>query len=119
MAIEYMSLVNIPQYQGSRNTPDGFEYKGPEIATPSNGGSVLVPTQIRTISVQLIVGGSSSGKLQITLSSLQDVIDDNAVKWDDWDAGIITSITSDVTQPVTAIRQVNISGTTQLLMRAQ
>lgn len=118
MAVDYMIPVNIKKYQGNINTKDGFEYKSAVLDSAGNGVSILIPTQIQNISVALILGGSSTGKVQTTISPLQDVLDDTAI-WFDWDAGVVSASTVDVAKPVTAIRQVNASGTTQLLMRAQ
>lgn len=113
-----MVPVNIKKYQGFINTKNGFGFKSTVLSSPGNGVSVLVPTQVQSISVALILGGSSSGKVQSTLSPIEDVINDTAI-WLDWSAGIVSFTTADVAKPVTAIRQVNISGTTQILMRAQ
>jgi hypothetical protein len=118
MAVEYMKPINIKKYQNYINTKKGFEYKGVILSSAGNGGSVLIPTQVQNIAVALVVGGSSTGKVQTTVSPLADVESDNAV-WLDWDAGVVSTNTADVAKPVTAIRQVNVSGTTQLLMRAQ
>lgn len=118
MAVDYMIPINIKKYQGYINTKKGFEYKSVVLSSAGNGVSVLIPTQVQNISVALVLGGSSTGKVQTTISPLEDVINDIAI-WIDWDAGVVSETTADVAKPVTAIRQVNASGTTQLLMRAQ
>lgn len=118
MAVEYMKPVNIKIYQGNINTPNGFEYKGVALSSAGNGPSVIIPTQIRTVSVRLLVSGSSSGNVQYSLSTLAEVLADTAI-WQEWDSGVVTAHTTDTANPVTAIRQVNVSGTTQLELRAQ
>lgn len=117
MAVEYMVPINIKRYQGFLNTSKGFEYKGPEIVATGNGNPILIPTQVQYISVALIVT-TGSGKIQTTVSTKADVEADNAL-WFDWSAGVVSENTADVARPVTAIRQVNITGKTQLFMRAQ
>ena len=84
-----------------------------------NGDSIIIPDNIKNISVTLEVGGSSSGKIQTTTNKVDDVINDNDVVWVDWDSGIVTVTTQDSSLPVTALRLVRSTGTVRMLIRAQ
>ena len=117
MAIDYLHPVFIPRYQVARDQYAAWEYDE-ELTVPSNGKALIIPTTIKGISVTLKIT-DGSGKIQSTVSSLDKVLAETDVEWVDWDSGEIAGTTSDVSAPVTAIRQVNTSGTTRLLLRAQ
>lgn len=89
------------------------------LSTPGTGDVFLLPDgsgKIDGLLVNLIIS-SGSGKVQYSLSTREKIIADNAV-WKDWDSGVITATTDDVFYPVSAIRQVNISGITTIEVRA-
>jgi hypothetical protein len=115
MAVAYMTSVNISNYN-TKLDDIGWEYND-TLATPGNGSSVINPDNVKIISVTLQIT-AGQGKVQATTSLLSDVLADTAV-WVDWDAGNVTATTQDTANPVTAIRQVNTSGTTKMMVRAQ
>ena len=116
MAIAYMTSVHIQNYEGKNINIDAWEYED-TLSSAIDGSSVIVPENIKNLSVTLQIS-AGSGKVQTTTSKLEDVLNNNAV-WVDWDNGVVTSTTQDSCVPITAIRQVNVSGTTKLLVRAQ
>lgn len=88
-----------------------------ELTSPGAGHAILFPTGIENIAVTLTPSGGS-GKVQATTSSIERIKEGLAI-WVDWDAGTVTASTQDYCSPVTAIRQVNVSGDTLLEVRAQ
>lgn len=118
MTVEYMTPVNINRYSASRKDDIGWEYDSGDVASPSNGNPVLIPDNVKVVSTTLEVN-TGEGKLQATTNKVANVESDTDVVWVDWDAGSVTVTTQDACSPVTAIRMVNVSGTTRLMMRAQ
>lgn len=118
MAIKYMTPVNIAQYDAGKIDNIGWEYDTGDIASPGDGDSIIIPDNIKDIIVTLYIN-AGQGKVQTTTNKVQDVIDDNSVIWVDWDPGLVSSTIQDTAPPVTAIRMVNVSGTTRLMIRAQ
>ena len=95
-----------------------FAYESEDTLTSAgNGVEHLVPVGINNVSITLKIT-AGSGKVQFANSSVADVKAGNGV-YQDWDEGTPTVSTSVSFLPVTAIRQVNVSGMTQLLLRAQ
>lgn len=90
-----------------------------QLDEPGEGVWFLIPSGCESIQLMLApLDGDGSGKIQITMDKV------NSVKYDDpcyidWDNGIVTETTIEALMPVTAIRQVNVSGSTILTMRAQ
>lgn len=118
MAIKYMTSVHISDYEGTNISLKGWEYQD-VLSTASNGDTVIIPENIKNISATLEIT-SGSGKIQTTTSLLNDVINNpGSVVWVDWDMGVISTTEQDSCLPVTAIRQVNVSGTTKMILRAQ
>ena len=115
MAVAYMTGVQIPQYKVLTDF-GAWEYKD-ELTAPANGDSVIIPTTVKSVAVTLEVS-AGTGKVQATTSLLSEVENDTAV-WVDWDAGEVAVTTQDGVAPVTAIRQVNATGTTRFIVRAQ
>ncbi len=117
--IVYMDFVNIPEYQAGRIDSIAFEYDD-TLTSAINGNSVIIPTNINKGAVTLQITGGGSGKIQTTTNLLQDVIDDNGVVWVDWDSGTVAATTQDILEvAVTAIRQVNVSGNSRMMLRFQ
>jgi hypothetical protein len=88
-----------------------------QLDAPGNGMWHLVPSGCQSIQIMLFpIEGS--GKIQITMDRVNNVKNGIAC-FVDWDNGIVDSTTTEAVMPVTAIRQVNVSGTTKLTMRAQ
>lgn len=84
-----------------------------------NGQWILIPTGVQSVAITLDAT-LGSGKIQVSSDSLIDIKNNIASKVIDWDAGIVTNaLSNDVFFPCTAIRQVNISGTTSIGVRAQ
>jgi hypothetical protein len=94
-----------------------FEYDE-TLDAPGNGKYILIPANIKGVSVTLGLDAASTGKVQASTSTIYDIKDDNAI-WVDWDYGIVSSTSQDYMLPATAIRQVNLSGSTKLELRAQ
>lgn len=117
MPIAYMQRVTIPDYE-NRIDNKGFEYQE-TLTSSGNGDSVIIPDCVSKISVTLEITGGGSGRIQATTNLLQDVLDDNNVVWIDWDNGVVAASTQDAMEPATAIRVVNVSGTTRIMARAQ
>ena len=93
-----------------------FEFQE-SIATPSDGDWILIPDDIRSVAVALNVT-TGTGKIQTTVDSVAKVQAGTATPID-WDDGVVAVDTADVFAPVTAVRQVNASGTTEIQVRAQ
>ena len=103
---------------GGEETLSSFETHE-TLDTPTNGDWILIPTGVQSVAVTLDAT-SGSGKIQVSSDSLYDITNDTATKVKDWDAGLLTgTLDNDVFFPCTAIRQVNISGTTSIGVRAQ
>ena len=115
MAIKYMTTVNIAGY-GAEKDKLGWEYAD-SLNSASNGDTVIIPDNVRFVSVALLIT-AGSGYVEATISKLADVLAGTGV-WVVWDKGTITSSAQDSCIPVTALRQVNVSGTTKLQLRAQ
>ena len=116
MSEVYMSKVTIDGYS-ERVDDVGYEYSESKDSA-GNGNSIMLPTSIRAgvaITLQITAG---EGKVQVTTSSIAEVIAGTAV-WVDWDAGSVTETTQDFMLPSTALRLVNTSGTTKIILRAQ
>jgi len=115
MAIKNMVRIRTDYTETIKN--EAWEYSE-ELSAPANGDTVIIPEDVQNISVTLVVT-AGSGKIQATTDLLATVESGTGVTWVDWDHGVVTATTQDVAKPVTALRQVNVSGTTKLVMRAQ
>src|SRR4030042_1917418 len=116
MAIKYMKTVNIPDYN-SINDLKGWEYED-VLESPGNGDTVIIPDMVNSVNAVLEIT-AGEGKIQSTKSKLEDVLVDNNVVWIDWVLGsVIATAEDEHTGRVTAIRQVNTSGTTRMLLNA-
>ena len=93
-----------------------FEHSD-QLTSPGNGPWVLIPNGIDNIAVTLSIS-AGSGKVQIT-NDLDATVRTGAPVAVDWPLGGVSGTVEDSCKPVTAIRQVNYSGTTTLSMRAQ
>ena len=93
-----------------------FEYSS-TLVNAGEGPWVLVPNGVDSVAVTLAVS-AGEGKIQIS-NDLDSVIRNSIPVSVDWPLGSVVSTVEDVCSPVSAIRQVNISGTTTLQMRAQ
>jgi hypothetical protein len=116
MSIALKKLVRV---QGEGNGSAAFEYVSTNdtLSAPGNGESITIPDGVNNESVTLEVTGGS-GRVQFTNDPLANVLDDTAV-FQDWDSGNVATDTSAAFFPVTALRQVNVSGVTKLKIRAQ
>jgi len=118
MAIVYMTPVKVDRYDNTINENfRAYEYEDTITGGAANGDTVIIPVNIKSIQATLIIA-AGSGKIQTTTSSVAKVIAGTET-WVDWDLGVITSTDQDSCMPVTAIRQVNASGTTTMQLRAQ
>ena len=87
------------------------------VAMAAAGDFFLIPAEFNSLSVTLGVTGGS-GRVETTTNKVADVESDTNVVWVPWDAGDVVATTQDVAARPTAIRQVNISGTTRLMVTA-
>lgn len=120
MAVEYMQKVDFTApYNEQDLTSTAYDYQGPVIAAPGNGNPVIIPGAcFNGIGVVLEVT-AGSGKVQYTIDSLAAIIAGTAV-WEDWSISAVSANASDLVSPVVkAIRQVNIAGSTRLLLEAR
>lgn len=86
------------------------------LSTPGNGSSILIPNGAVGVGIMLYIQ-SGSGKLQTTTDTIESVYDGSAI-WVDSPVGVVDATFQDYAKGITAIRQVNVSGTTRLLLRA-
>lgn len=112
-----MAYVNM-QVAPSGGLEDVFayEYNG-TLTAAGNGEWVLIPNAIGSITIILEVT-AGSGYVEVTNDTVYEVKQNTAVGLG-WDDGTVTQTTQSVVLPVTAIRQVNVTGTTTLKLRAQ
>jgi len=117
MSIVFMEDVYINKYTPYRQTVS-YQYSE-ELEEAGNGSTIIVPANVAGVSIELEVSGGE-GKVQATLTPFDDIIitEDNA-DWFDWIHGSVVVTTQGRCKPVTALRQVNVSGTTVLKLRAQ
>jgi hypothetical protein len=83
------------------------------LAAPGNSDWILVPKGKSTVSVALNPT-AGSGYVEYTLSNVATVKTGSPVAVI-WDAETVTTYTDDVLFKVTAMRLVNVSGTTQMV----
>ena len=83
-----------------------------ELSSPGNGAWILKPNGTSGMGVTLSIS-SGSGKVQATTDSIDKVINDTA-EGVDWDLGTVSGTVQDTAIQLTAVRQVNISGTTTI-----
>lgn len=120
MAVAYMNQVNTSQYKPHLTEVKAWDYKD-ELTAASNGTTVIVPADAKSIGIALIPSGPGSGKIQVTYDPYADVIAEAAtVTWVDWDSGVVAAATQDgIAQAPTAVRQVNATGTTKMTIIAR
>lgn len=120
MAVEYMQKVDFAApYNEQDVVSTAYDYQGPVIAAPGNGNPVIIPGACRYGVGVVLQVTAGSGKVQYTIDSLAAVIAGTAI-WEDWTASAVSVSTSDLVSPVVkAIRQVNIAGSTKLLLEAR
>jgi len=110
--VVYMNPVFISQYETQLTYVRAWDYKSDALAAPGDGDAVLIPPGSLDVQVTLIPT-AGSGKIQATYDPYADVLaDPDAVNWVDWDAGVVAAITQDSVKGPSAIRQVNVSGST-------
>ena len=97
---------------------DIFAWEGLEILeAPGEGAWFIIPAGCNSIQMTLIPT-NGSGKLQTTTDKVNEIKYGNPSAID-WPSGVITDPKQDYCLPVSAIRQINISGTTKFTMRVQ
>ena len=91
-----------------------------ELSAPGNGAWIFIPAGAKAVVCTMSFPGGGSGKVQTTTDPVLDVKDDVAgITAADWVDGTVMVTTSNVCAPVTAIRQVNVSGNSKLTIRVQ
>lgn len=116
MAVEYMTSVNIGEYDPGINN-EAWEYDSGDVT--ASGNWVLLPANLTSIVITLEVQASSSGSIQTTTNKIQDIIDDNDVVAVTWSSGTVASTTQDTSNPVSAIKVIRTTGTVRMMIRAQ
>ena len=100
---------------------NAFQLSPPEVLdSPGNGEWILIPYNRngqREAAVTLSGTASWSGRVEGTNSPVSDVRDDTAVAVA-WPDGTVNAATNRILFTFTAIRQVNITGTTRLEVNA-
>ena len=118
MAIVYMNRVD---FSSTKYSAEGYNQRRFEFneskAAAGNGNTIVIPPNIKGIAVTLEIT-AGNGKVQATTSSLADVLA-GAEVWVDWSKGAITATAQDYVMPCTALRLVNISGTTKITLVAE
>jgi hypothetical protein len=80
---------------------------------------ISIPASVEEISVTLVPASGTSATVQTTTDTIADVISGVATAVN-WSNGVVSSITQDSCEPVTAIRLYQTTaGTSKLTMRAQ
>lgn len=115
MPLAFMERISIPGYEKEIKNSD-WEYKD-SLESPGEGPSMVVPVGVKNLEVFFTVENGGIGKVQHTVSTQEDLIAGQAV-WIDWDIGEIGENSQDSSTPVTALRQVNVTGTTTLTVKA-
>jgi len=115
MAVEYMTAVD--PYNTQKDII-GYEYDSGDVAAAGNGNWIIIPDNIRSVNAVLEIT-AGEGKLQTTKNKIADVIAGTDIVAIDWKLGsVIATAEDEHTGRVTAIRMVNISGTTRMLLNA-
>lgn len=117
MSYVVMTPRSVPGYI---NDDEIYEYKSAApLSSPSNGPNVLIPGYrwISTLSITLIIT-AGSGKIQTTTSPIDDV-DAGTAKWNDTIDGLVSSTITTELAKCTAVRMVNVTGTTELTITAR
>lgn len=113
----YVQMQTVP-INTQNSVVRAFEYKQ-ELAAAGNGDWILIPDEIQNISVVAQGAGGATARVETTVSTYADVLDDVAIGIA-WTAGEITVATTDVALPCTAIRLVQTgAGTSLLSVRVQ
>lgn len=115
MAIQYLTAND----HTNKSKGEAIFEASQTLSSGTNGNSLLLPDESGTIDsilVSLIIS-SGSGKIQTTVSSLDNVKASSA-NWVDWDYGTVTTTTADVFYNVTAVRGVRTTGTVTIEVRA-
>lgn len=117
MAVEYMTAVDP---YNTRNDWVGWEYDSGEVASPGNGNWIIIPDNVKGLSCTLYIS-SGEGNVETTDNKLADIISGTGIIAVEWASGSVTSTIQDGidSNMPRAIRMVNISGTTRLLITAQ
>lgn len=106
------------------NTRDGgtflvaFEFSETRNSA-GNGSAVLIPSDIKSLTVTVSFTGGATGYVEATTDRLSSVKNDTAI-WVPWRAGTVSTTTQDKCCPPSAIRMVMIgTGTMLMSMRGQ
>ena len=88
------------------------------LTSPGVGAAIIIPYDIRNITIQFTQKINGYGILQATLDTVEEIIADTA-DWVTWDFGDVSDAIQTSAFPVTAIRQTNYGNTTKLTVLAQ
>ena len=115
-----MAYINMTKANVDVGLENKFAYEAEvSLAAVANSAWILIPRDIRNISVTLSVSGGGKGKVQHTTDPIETVKNGSPIAID-WDIGEVAVNTSDVAFPVTAIRlSQTFAGNIKLTVRAQ
>jgi hypothetical protein len=115
MGYKFMQPVSI---NTQNQTQRAFEHKE-ELSAASSSDWIIVPDDIRGVSVSVSASGGATARAETTTSLYKDVISDTAQP-ETWPSGEVTTITSQNAHPCTAIRLVQTgAGSSIMTLRAQ
>jgi hypothetical protein len=113
----YVNMLAAPINEGDQKIV-AWEYEQ-SLSGAGNGDSILIPDEVKQITLTLSFATGATGRVEATTSSIAKVKAGTAV-WVAWDAGVVATTTQDALYPVTAIRAVQVAtGTVKLEVRAQ
>lgn len=113
MAYVYMNRVN---YADTNYSAEGYNQRRFEYTESLNsagiGNVIICPPNVKgeTVTLEVIAG---SGKVELSTDPLNIVLAGSGI-FTDWSAATVTSTTQTYIAPITALRMVNVSGTTKI-----
>lgn len=117
MAVDVMIRQNpLPEYSEPLSKNEVWRYDK-TLSAPGNSNPILIPNGVEKILARFIPSGGGTGKVQTSISTIA-LIRAGTATWEDWSAGSVSTLTSDVSERVNAIRLVNSAGTTVLELLA-
>lgn len=103
MALEYMTTVNIDNYQ-QRNTKDLWE-KSIVLSEIASSNWVIIPAGVSSVSCAVIFSGTATAKVQISFDLMATLEAESGITAFDWTSGAVSTNTEDsVDTPIKAVR---------------
>lgn len=85
------------------------------LSIPGETDWIIIPRGIDETEVGLNPTLSGNGRIEYTLSNVSDVIANSNIIAESWSKGNVISYADTIFGKITAVRMVNISGTTQMI----